>query len=290
MTAFVGMGKDTIEICSKTIVWQFDNDYGWSQFDPRTSEIIEKAYQSNPKGSVTVTVNNGQTYKITFHNMKQENTNTHNRRSIQRKEQKSSVRHVDVSELRKLFEKYSKLDENEERGIGGEGIMKFAEDAGVDPMQIDLLVLFWKLNLTQKYFISEHQWIYGMAELGMETMSKIKAKLPRLKEELNDQSRFTAFYNFCFSYMKEPDQKNLPVDVAVSLWKLIMKGRYKYIDQWVTFIENQMKHSISSDIWSQFLEFTRDTSFSFDKFDPALSAYHSVIDEFIEYMQKTNKK
>jgi DCN1-like protein 1/2 len=280
------MGRNTIEVATVNIQWQYD-DYGWCNFDQKTSDSIEAAYLKNPRGTCTVTASNGQTYNITFADMKQENTSSNYKRGIQRKENKSNVRQVDVSDLKKLYDKYSKVDETDEPGIGGDGIMQFATEIGVDPMQVDLLVLFWKLKLTQQYFITENQWLHGMADLGLDTVSKAKSKVPKLKDQLSNPDSFSDFYSFCFKYMKDPDQKNLAIETAVATWKLILKGRYKYVDEWCTFIETVYKHSITPDLWKQFLEFTRDPSFkSFETFDLSMAAYPSAIDEWVDYAKE----
>ena len=143
------------------------------------------------------------------------------------------------------------------------------------------------MKLTQAYFISEKQWVEGIAYLGLETLSHMKKKVPLLKKELSNEKDFTDFYVFCFGYMKEPDQKSLALDSAVATWRLILKGRYKYIDEWCDFVQSHMKHSITPDTWRQFLEFTKDPTFeSFETFDTSMAAYPSAIDEFVEHMQK----
>ncbi len=127
--------SDTIEVCDKTITWSYE-DYGSNPYDAKTSDLIEQAYQKNPSGSTTVTASNGQTYTISFSDMKQTNNSSRYKRTVNRKEQKTNVRRVNVSELRSLFKKYAAMDETEEKGIGGEGIMQLAEDIGVDPMEV----------------------------------------------------------------------------------------------------------------------------------------------------------
>lgn len=86
----------------------------------------------------------------------------------------------------------------------GESIMEFANEIDIDPMSIDLLVLFWKLGCKKRYCITEEEFIYGMAKLDLETKAKMKSKIPKLKDELNDPEVFKDFYVFCFNYMKEP--------------------------------------------------------------------------------------
>jgi len=175
--------------------------------------------------------------------------------------------------------------------VGGDGIMQFASDVGVDPMDVHLLVMFYKLNCSQQYEITEDEWVKGFAKLGMETFAKMKQKIPKLKEEIKDTNEFNAFYLFCFNYMKQSkDQRSLPVETAVPTWKLIMQGKYNYLNEWCDFIENVFKKAITLDTWKSFLEFTRDSSFkNFKTFDLENAAYPTAIDDFVEYMRKKEK-
>ncbi len=87
----------------------------------------------------------------------------------------------------------------------------------------------------------------------METFAKMKQRIPKLKDEIKDDTQFTAFYQFCFNYMKQTkEQRSLGLDAAVPTWKLIMQGRYKYVNEWCEFIENVFKKAITLDTWSMF--------------------------------------
>lgn len=134
-------------------------------------------------------------------------------------------------------------------------------------MEIDLLVLFWKLKCKERYWMTEEEFIKNHAYLGLDSFAKIKKAIPLFKRELEDPKQFKDFYVFCFYYMKDPDQKRIAIEYAIPTWKLILKGRYRYIDEWCTFIETEYKQSISLDTWKQFLEFIRDKDFhSFETF------------------------
>jgi DCN1-like protein 1/2 len=283
----------TIDVSNSEVKWEWYDSYDWKQFDRKTAEQIEKAYQNNKYGEVTVNVNNTQ-YKITFSNMYQTNLKTSYTRNIQRTVDKKQVRKVNVEELYKLFDKYKQIgdgDRSNAKEVNGDGIMQFASDIGVDPEDVQLFILFYKLNCSQQYEIKENEWITGFATLGMETFQKMKQRIPKLKDEIKDEQEFTDFYLFCFNYMKQSkEQRSLNVESAVSVWKLIMQDRYRFLNEWCDFIENKYKKAITQDTWKSFLEFTRDQSFqNFKTFDLDSAAYPTAIDEFVESMRNSGK-
>lgn len=42
-----------------------------------------------------------------------------------------------------------------------------------------------------------------------DSIEKLKAQLPKMEQELKDQSRFKDFYQFTFNFAKNPGQKGL---------------------------------------------------------------------------------
>jgi len=146
------------------------------------------------------------------------------------------------------------------------------------------MILFWKLGCDTKYTLTETQFVNGLAELGMETSSKIKSKMSSIKNEISNAKDFKKFYMWCFTYMKDPTQKRIHIDFALPTWKLIMKGRYEYLEDWIKFWENGKDKTIPKDVWGQFLEFTKDTTFkNWKDFDPG--AYPISIEEFVDSMK-----
>jgi hypothetical protein len=246
-----------IEISDVDTFWEWQEHYysGYSRYDQSISEQIEKAYQQNNTGNLIVQIN-GQNYKIDLSAMQQMNERTHSTKSVRRQVQKTNVRHVNAAHLYELFDKYKEVgkDENsKEEGINGEGIEAFANDAEIDPMDLSLLVLFWRLKCAKQFYISQDEFVYGLARLGMETMDKIKQKLPNIKNtELSDEKAYTDFYNYCFTYSKESEQRTLPLDIAIPTWKLILtKERCPYVDDWCDYMENVNKKAVTFDTWSK---------------------------------------
>lgn len=49
--------------------------------------------------------------------------------------------------------------------LGPEGMEKFCEDIGVEPENVVMLVLAWKMNARQMGFFSQQEWLKGLIEL-----------------------------------------------------------------------------------------------------------------------------
>lgn len=50
--------------------------------------------------------------------------------------------------------------------ITGEGLFQFAADLEIDPMDIVLLIIFWKLKAKRQYVLSRDEFIDGFRNLG----------------------------------------------------------------------------------------------------------------------------
>ena len=67
-------------------------------------------------------------------------------------------------------------------------------------------------------------------------------------------------------------------------WNLILKDKYKKIDEWCEFIQNDFKKAISRDTWDLFLDFINQVNENFDNFEED-GAWPVAIDEFYEKMK-----
>jgi len=92
-------------------------------------------------------------------------------------------------------------------------------------------------------------------------------------------------YNYLFDYNKPPNAKTLHFELASALWTVLLKDKYSRIDQWITFITNTYKKSITKDIWQQFFEFTVSIKHDFSNYELD-GAWPLVCDEFIDFCGK----
>lgn len=70
-----------------------------------------------------------------------------------------------------------------------------------------------------------------------DSIDKLKMKLRVLETQLRDSSNFKDFYHFTFNYAKNPSQKGLDLDMAITYWNIVMEGRFKFLHLWCKFLE-----------------------------------------------------
>ncbi|KAJ6926830.1 hypothetical protein NC651_011051 [Populus alba x Populus x berolinensis] len=116
-------------------------------------------------------------------------------------------------------------------------------------------------------------------------------KLMSKLELMADFSEFSRFYDFVFFMCRENGQKNITVNKAVTAWKLILGGRFRLLNQWCDFVQENQRHNISEDTWQQVLAFSRCVHENLEGYDPEVSeqdhgAWPVLIDDFVEHMYR----
>lgn len=71
----------------------------------------------------------------------------------------------------------------------------------------------------------------------VDSIEKLKARLPSLDAELKDNLRFKDFYQFTFNYAKNPGQKGLDLDMAITYWNIVLQGKFRFLDLWCKFLQ-----------------------------------------------------
>ncbi|KAH8511062.1 hypothetical protein H0E87_008560 [Populus deltoides] len=110
-------------------------------------------------------------------------------------------------------------------------------------------------------------------------------KLMSKLELMADFTEFSRFYDFVFFMCRENGQKNITVNKAVTAWKLILAGRFRLLNQWCDFVQENQRHNISEDTWQQVLAFSRCVHENLEGYDPE-GAWPVLIDDFVEHMYR----
>lgn len=144
-------------------------------------------------------------------------------------------RDLDPKKIEQLYQRYK--DPTEADKITSDGICRFLDDLRLSPESKLVLIIAWKFRAETQCEFSRQEFINGMSDLGVDSIDKLRTKLPLLELELNDTNKFKDFYHFTFNYAKEHMQKGIDLEMAIAYWNIVLDGRFKFLDLWCTFLK-----------------------------------------------------
>lgn len=98
------------------------------------------------------------------------------------------------------FREYTSPDDPDT--LGPEGMEKFCEDIGVEPENVVMLVLAYRMNARQMGFFTLSEWLKGFSELQCDSISKVQQKLEYLRNQLNDPHTFKGIYRYAYDFAR----------------------------------------------------------------------------------------
>jgi DCN1-like protein 1/2 len=170
--------------------------------------------------------------------------------------------------------------------IKGDGIIALCSDIGIDPMDVIVLMLMYKLDCKQQYKITRKEWMTGFQNNQIQNLADMKTKIPQVKNSLNDNAKsFKSFYSWCFNYVKETDQKGMAVEVACQTWPVVLSGKYKHLEDWCNFMQVEVAKTIQKDTWDLFYDFIVQVGNDFNNYNED-GAWPVAVDEFVAWMKE----
>ncbi|KAJ4456230.1 putative defective in Cullin neddylation protein 1 [Paratrimastix pyriformis] len=185
----------------------------------------------------------------------------------------------------KITAAFNKFKEEGTDVIGPDGMQRLCDELRVDPTDPVMLVLAWKLHASVSCEFSRAEWNEGLTRLGVDSVEKLRGKIPDLRADLANPVTFKEIYSFSHKYSREKTQRSLPIELATGLWHLLLDGKWAKMDLWFEFLQQRRIQSITQDQWDMFLEFTHAINDDFSNYD-AEGAWPVILDEFVEYYHK----
>lgn len=170
----------------------------------------------------------------------------------------SYYRELDKKKIELLFQRYR--DQQDVNKINSDGVVKFLEDLNLSPESRLVLIIAWKFKAETQCEFTRDEFINGFHSLGVDSIDKLKIKLPQLEMDLRDGNKFKDFYYFTFNYAKESGQKGLDLEMAIAYWNIVLSGRFKFLDMWCRFLTvNRKKNRFKFKIFQLYLFHFRNT-------------------------------
>ncbi|KAK6631800.1 DCN1-like protein 4 [Polyplax serrata] len=184
------------------------------------------------------------------------------------------------------FHEYTSADDPDT--LGPEGMEKFCEDIGVEPENVVMLVLAWKMNANQMGFFSQQEWLKGLIELQCDTIPKLQLKLEYLKSLLNDPATFKSIYRYAYDFARDKDQRSMDIETAKAMLQLLLGKHWSLFGQFNVFLEQSKYKVINKDQWCNILEFSRTNNSDLNNYDVD-GAWPVMLDEFVEWYRASKE-
>jgi len=215
-----------------------------------------------------------------FNSLDSNSTTTSSSSSSKRESSKSTA--VDRKKLDQIWQAYRDPTCKEDK-MTSEGVCRFLQDLHFKLDDKIVLILAWKFKAQVQGEFSHDEFYNAMLEMGCDSLEKLRHKLQIIEEATNrDQNMFKDLYLFTFNFAKNPSQKSLDLEDAIAYWKMILSGRFKYLNYWIEFLQENHKRAISKDTWNLLLEFSIVIKDDFSNYDEE-GAWPVLIDDFVEY-------
>ncbi|KAL8454567.1 hypothetical protein Emed_000288 [Eimeria media] len=216
---------------------------------------------------------------------------------------------IDEKKAAAFFEKYAVQDTSRcppESVIKEEGLERLSDDLGAGLDDLFFLIFAFHCGCRTQGVIAKADFIRGLRSLHVDTLQSLKAAVQPLREGLfKDVQQLRKVYSYAFTYSLEPLQKQLPTELAVAYWRLILEPLdWSLFNPFLQYIEDVSGlPSITKDVWLMVLEFVLTSQrapgqaeTAEENIDRVLQDYEDdgawplVIDNFVEWMRDERKK
>ncbi|KAF2925959.1 hypothetical protein DAI22_06g091100 [Oryza sativa Japonica Group] len=93
---------------------------------------------------------------------------------------------ISLTNSRHLEDLYNRYKEPDVDMIMVEGVSQFCTDLQVDPQDIVMLVISWHMKAATMCEFTRQEFIGGLQSIGVDSIEKLREKLPSLRAEIKD--------------------------------------------------------------------------------------------------------
>jgi len=256
-------------------------------FQPAISDRIEHAYLTSLPisddclSSVKRLLMGSTRYSLSFYAMTITNQRTLQVHSIKRTVTRSSPKAIPTNALEVIFSRYA----NAKNVMDLDSLRRFQLHFGFT--SLDMLLLRFVCQCSSYERLTHQEFVIGLARQSIAT----EKKLVLLKAGgLLSRVSYDVFYHALYFMLKKPSALVLPTKLAIDIWKIVLKGRFRLLPLFTSFMSSSIKtpdEGISYDTWHQTYALSR---VKLDTIDLSNSSFPTILDEFIESLQNPSLK
>ena len=169
--------------------------------------------------------------------------------------------------------------------MSGEQLARFFTDVGIEPSSWLTLAFAWQLQCRAFGEIGRREWTAFYTQQGIDSLERMRAQAGTLPATLKDAATFRQFYRWLFDFVKEEsDRKSIDAEAALEMWSLVLHS-WPLCPAWLAFCQQQKIKVVSSDLWLQLFDFSRDVQADDLRGYDADGAWPVLIDEFVDHIK-----
>lgn len=151
--------------------------------------------------------------------------------------------------------------------LGPEGMERFCKDIAVDPEDVVMLVLAYKMGARQMGYFTLGEWQKGLTELQCDSIIKLQTKLDYLKCLMNDVNIFKNIYRYAYDFARDKDQRSMDIETAKAMLHLLLSKQWPLYGEFAQFLNQSKYKVINKDQWCNILEFSRTINNDLSNYD-----------------------
>ncbi|XP_031637420.1 DCN1-like protein 4 isoform X2 [Contarinia nasturtii] len=167
--------------------------------------------------------------------------------------------------------------------LGPMQMEQFCSDIGVEPEDVVMLVIAYKMNARQMGFFTQAEWQKGLTDLQCDSAIKLQSKLDYLRNLMNDQNVFKNVYRYAYDFARDKDQRSMDIETAKAMLHLLL-GKWQMYPEFAQFLHQSKYKVINKDQWCNILEFSRTITPDLSNYDVD-GAWPVLLDEYVEFLR-----
>ncbi|XP_037070058.1 DCN1-like protein 4 isoform X2 [Pollicipes pollicipes] len=184
------------------------------------------------------------------------------------------------------FREYTTADEPDL--LGPEGMERFCRDLGVQPEDVVMLVIAWKMDAKNMGFFSAQEWLRGLSQLQADCIETLRWRIDYMRSLLDHPDVFKSVYRFGFDFAREKGQRSMDLETALAMLKLLLEPRWPACAAFLRFLTQSKHRVVNKDQWNNILEFSRVISPDLSNYDEN-GAWPVMLDEFVAWRRQEQR-